>query len=74
MIKRTSDAMFWNGATSAWEAGEVANPGVDSSGTWSFVVTGADRRAFVDTAITVEVRAMVGSTPYTSASVSVTVR
>ena len=74
VITRPSDGKYWDGQSSSWQAEEAANAGSDSSGTWTYAVTGVVRKAFADTAIKAVVRATEGSTVYTSDTLSVTVR
>src|SRR6185312_15680802 len=69
IIKRKSDNKYWNATTGAWEASVVENAAVagSSAGTFVLAVTGDDRREFVGTTVTVEVRATAGGTTYVNA-------
>lgn len=69
IIKRTSDNTYWNATTGAWEANAVQNAATGSDGSWKLEITGASRRLFVGTTVTVEVRATVGATTYVNATV-----
>jgi hypothetical protein len=66
VIKRKSDNRYWNGASGAWESGLVENAATNASGTWTFAVTGASRRLFVNTKVIVEARAVVSGQNYSS--------
>jgi hypothetical protein len=69
VIKRGSDNKYWNGSTHLWEATVFENAAAQSasSGPWSVRVEGEDRRLFVSTDVTVEVRAVAASVPYKGA-------
>lgn len=69
IIKRNSDNKYWNASTGAWESNAVQNPATGSDGNWKLEVTGAARRQFVGTTVTVEVRATVGATTYVNTTV-----
>jgi len=70
IVRRASDNKYWNASTGAWQDSLVLNAGVEgASNTWSLVVDGDDRRAFVDTEVTVELRATVGTTIYFNATI-----
>jgi hypothetical protein len=64
VIKRGSDNKYWDGAASAWVDAEFANPAALDGSTWEYEVTGDDRRLFVDTGVTVEMRAVKGAQAY----------
>lgn len=67
LIKRKSDNKYWNDASGEWEAAAVENAATNAASTWTFAVTGEDRREFAGTTVTVEARAVSGATTYTSA-------
>ena len=64
IIQRASDDKYWDGAAGAWAAAEVANAATLADGKWQYEVTGEDRRLFVNTGVTVEMRAVKGSQAY----------
>lgn len=69
IIKRTSDNKYWNAETGAWEAGAHQNAATGSDGNWKLEIGGTARRQFAGIAVTVEVRATVGSITYVNASI-----
>lgn len=70
IIRRTSDNHYWNASTGAWQSGSVQNTAANAgSGKFTLAVAGDDRRDFVNTSVTVEVRATVGSTTYVNTTV-----
>lgn len=70
IVRRTSDNQYWNATTGAWQAGNIQNLAANAgSGNFTLAVTGDDRRDFVNTSVTVEVRATVGSTTYVNATI-----
>lgn len=70
IVRRTSDNHYWNATTGAWQAGSILNLGANAgSGNFTLAVTGEDRRDFVNTSVTVEVRATVGSITYVNTTI-----
>jgi hypothetical protein len=69
IIKRSSDNKYWNASIGAWESNAVQNVATGSDGSWKLEVTGAARRQFVGTTVTVEVRATAGATTYVNATI-----
>jgi hypothetical protein len=71
IIKRKSDNKYWNETTGAWEANLVQNAGVAGSaaGTFVLAITSNDRRDFVGTTVTVEVRGTAGGTVYVNGTI-----
>lgn len=67
VVKRKSDNKYWNGTTGSWDAGLVLNAATQSSGTWSYAVTGASRRLFAGTVVIVEARAVQSGQTFLSA-------
>ncbi len=64
VIKRGSDDKYWDGASSSWTEAEATNAANLTSGAWKYEVTGDDRRLFVNTTVTVEMRAVKGTQAY----------
>jgi hypothetical protein len=64
VIKRGSDDKYWDGASSSWTEAEATNAADLTSGAWKYEVTGDDRRQFVNTTVTVEMRAVKGTQAY----------
>ena len=70
IVRRTSDGMYWNDTTRAWQAGLVLNVAVKGAGNaWSLTIEGDARRAFANTAVTLEARVTVGSTVYVNSAI-----
>jgi hypothetical protein len=62
--------MYWNNTTRAWQAGLVLNVAVKGAGNaWSLTIEGDARRAFANTAVTLEARVTVGSTVYVNSAI-----
>ena len=69
IIKRKSDNKYWNATAAAWQDAVVLNDGTPPSSAgapWTLAITGIGRRLFVNTTVTVEARATVGTTVYAS--------
>mgnify|MGYP001301477997 FL=1 len=70
IVRRTSDGMYWNDTTRAWQAGLVLNSAVKGAGNaWTLTIEGDARRAFANTAVTLEARVTVGSTVYVNSAI-----
>lgn len=68
-IKRKDTNQYWNATTSAWQDAAVLNDATAPAtpgGAWTLAITGAARRLFVNSTVTVEARATVGATVYSS--------
>jgi hypothetical protein len=68
VIKRGSDNKYWDGDAGEWVDAPFKNAATVDSGTWSYAVTGEDRRLFVDTSVVVQMHAKKGSASYQSAN------
>lgn len=68
VIKRKSDNKYWNGTAAAWQADSFENAGVEAAtaGSWTFAVTGDDRRQFVGTTVIVTAHASTDIALYES--------
>ncbi|PFG73986.1 IPT/TIG domain-containing protein [Tepidiforma thermophila] len=69
VIRRASDGKYWNATSAAWQNDPVQNVMTAAgSARWELPITGIDRRAFRDTAVTIEAFATAGGTEYRSAA------
>ncbi|MCK9517623.1 MAG: IPT/TIG domain-containing protein [Dehalococcoidia bacterium] len=66
VIQRESDGKYWNGETGAWQADEFENAASESAGRWEYSVTGAARRQFVSTTVSVSVHGAKAGQLYTA--------
>ncbi len=64
VITRGSDGKYWDGASGDWVDAEATNAATSVSGAWQYVVNGDLRRLFVNTGVTVEMRAVKGTQAY----------
>ena len=69
VIQREGDDHYWNGTTGQWQAASHANPASSSGSTWTYTVTGEQRRQFANVSVTVEARATVGTQAHIGAVV-----
>lgn len=68
VVKRKSDGKYWNDPAAAWQADAFENAGTLGSGTWTFAITGANRRQFVNMTAVVTAHTTVGGVLYESAT------
>jgi hypothetical protein len=68
VIKRKSDNQYWNDSAGAWQADPFENAAIasDTAGTWTFAVTGENRRQFVGTTVVVTAHASTDAALYES--------
>ena len=69
VIQRSGDSMYWNGAVGGWVPTLYENPAVSGTPatTWTYSVTGAARRQFANTVVSVELRGMIAGVQNASA-------
>ena len=67
VIKRKTDNKYWNGASGTWETALAENQATNGTTSWTFSITGDDRREFAGTTVIIEARAVSGGVTYTSA-------
>jgi hypothetical protein len=69
VIRNKTGGKYWNATTSEWQTVLFENTAVQSSASkWILEVTGASRRAFAGTTVTIEFRGKAGTALYKSAA------
>ena len=68
VVKRKSDGKYWNDTAAAWQADAFENAATLANGTWTFAITGVNRRQFVNMTAIVTAHTTAGGTLYESAT------